>query len=170
MMLVRVPPSLPASLQHLRSPRQHPLGGNTGNTLSTSNFLANYYGQIPITREFFQTHNPTTTAPAVSERSYSRVQVHREEEDKSAMRVPREVRPVAGGTTSGGGKGTSTSSQSGVVVPPPVAISFATRLDFDAPPIALTELQMTIAREIARSRNVTNPGLNLRDPLTPRAL
>jgi hypothetical protein len=134
-------------------------GGNTGNSLSTSNFLANYYAN-PYYQGILSNAQSNNNSPG----GFGTVLFSGSGSSGGGGQIGyagTSGGATAGrGTTGGGGKGTSGNQQPGVVVPPPVAISFRTRLDpsFDAPPIVLTELQMTIARDIAHSRDVSNPG------------
>jgi hypothetical protein len=131
-------------------------GGNQGNSVSTSNFLSEYYAN-----PYYQGILNNATSGNNSPGGFGAQLFGSSGSSSPGGQIGfagASSGGATGGRTGGGARGTSSSStnQSGVVVAAPYQISYPTRANFTVP-LDFAKIQKDIAGDIARSKFISNP-------------
>lgn len=133
-------------------------GGNTGNSVSTSNFLSQYYGN-PYYQGVLTNAQSNNNSPG----GLGAVLFGSSSTSGGGGQIG-----FAGGTSSGSRTGTtgarggtsstnSSSSNQGIIIPLPVQISYPVVPDFKIDRLTAGQIQSTVIAELRRSKDVSYP-------------
>jgi hypothetical protein len=132
-------------------------GGNTGNTVSTSNFLAEYYGN-PYYQGTLSNSQSNNNAPG----GFGAVLFNTGSSSgggQIGFAGGASGGTASKGTTGGarGGASSANSSNQGIIIPLPVQISYAAIPKFKIDPVSATQLQTEIIRMLRASKDISYP-------------
>jgi len=132
-------------------------GGNSGNSVSTSNFLAQYYGN-PYYQGVLTNSQSNNNSPG----GFGAVLFNSSGGSGGGGQIGYAGGSGGGGRTGttapkGGGTSSTNNNNSGVVIPLPYQISYAAVPDFKIDPLSAAQIQATVIADLRRSKEVSYP-------------